>query len=300
MKIGVPVFGYQNFEVFQQHVSSHGFFTANLGDNMQSIAIRLLLDKIGVPREDVISVNRDDLVNYSGPPVALIMNGVFLDWSFPPPPQVKPLFIGFNAPEATIIRFRDYFVAHQPIGCRDRATAELFAKYDVDAFVTGCLTLTIPARTATPEAGKVLVVYGGVYNSGVGDFPAAALKTMPSSYYDRMAYVFQRKPLVGHPITLQDCLQVERYANALLEHYARHASLVITPLHHAATPCMALGIPVIICRHAMDPRFSFLSEITRVYTPQTFDQIDWSPAAVDVEPIRRKLTQLVQAQIAAL
>lgn len=300
MKIGVPVFGYQNFDVFRQHVASRGFFTANLGDNMQSIAIRLLLERIGVPAEDVVSVNRDDLANYSGPPVALIMNGVFLDWSFPPPPQVKPLFVGFNAPEVTIARFRDYFAAHQPIGCRDTATAEVFAKHGIEAYVTGCLTLTIPARNEPPVAGKVLLVYGGAYNTGVGDFPAAALKTMPSSHYDRMEYVFQRLPLASHPLTEQCCLQVERYARDLLDHYSRHASLVITPLHHAATPCMALGIPVVICRNAMDPRFSFLSEITSVYTPPTFDRIDWNPPAVDIEPIRRGLTQLVREKIAAL
>ena len=54
MKIGVPVFGYQHFTALERHVAQHGYFSANLGDNMQSIAVRLLLQRLGVQAGDIV------------------------------------------------------------------------------------------------------------------------------------------------------------------------------------------------------------------------------------------------------
>ena len=62
---------------------------------------------------------------------------------------------------------------------------------------------------------------------------------------------------------------------------------------------MALGIPVILCREAMDPRFSFLSTIMPIYTPENFDRIDWNPPAVDLGPIRQRLLELAGSIISA-
>jgi hypothetical protein len=120
---------------------------------------------------------------------------------------------------------------------------------------------------------------------------------MPASLLDHSDFVYQRIPLPHFPLNETECLEVEAYARALLDRYASTAKLVVTPLHHAATPCMALGIPVIICREQMDPRFSYLSTFIPVYTPETFGAIDWSPAAVDIEPVRHRLEGLVAASL---
>ena len=300
MKVGVPTFGYQHFAPFVSQHAENGFFTANIGDNMQSIAVRLLLQRLGVPAEDIVSVNRDTLRDYAGPPVAVVMNGVFLDWSFPLPENVRPIFIGFNTNEQTIAKFRDFFAKNEPIGCRDRATADLFLEHRIQAHVTGCLTLSIPPRTRAPQAGKVLAIYGGVYNSGVGEFPASVLKGMPSEYFDSLQFVSQRIPCMDYPLSAARCLEIEKYTKNLLDYYAANAKLAITPLHHAATPCMALGIPVILCRKAFDPRFSYLAELLPIYTTDSFHTIDWNPSPIDVEPIRRRLEQLVRDSFRAL
>ncbi|MDQ6438269.1 hypothetical protein RB623_29840 [Mesorhizobium sp. LHD-90] len=90
----------------------------------------------------------------------------------------------------------------------------------------------------------------------------------------------------------------ERVATGLLADYRRKASLVVTPLHHAASPCIAAGIPVIICRRAFDSRFTYLRQLLPVYTPENFHEIDWRPAPVDIGGIRANLLNLVGSEIA--
>lgn len=298
MKIGVLVFGYQNFKPFEQQMNGNGFFTCNLGDNMQSIASRLLLEELGLSKDDIISVNRDNLRNYSGIPVALIMNGVFEAWCFPLPKQITPIFVGFCASEATITANLREFESHQPIGCRDRATADIFLKHGIRAYVSGCITLTIPKRKNEPRFGRVTVIYGGSYSTGASDhFPSSLFKSMPRSFFDETEFIYHRLPVSSWPFDEDKCLNVESYARSLLSHYSENSRLVITSLHHAATPCMALGIPVIICRSQMDPRFSFLTELLPIYTTSDVFGINWHPKPVYIEPIRQLIRLMIREKI---
>lgn len=296
VKIGVPMFGYQHFDHCQRQVEKSGFFTANLGDNMQSIAIRKLLKRCGVADERVVSVNRDTLASYNGEPLAMIMNGVFPESSFPIPAQVTPIFIGLCVREPTIERFRDFFIQHQPIGCRDITTQQLFEKYGVQAYVTGCLTLSLPNRSVNDRQKKVFIVYGG----GSGNFPSQVLRHIPHDYLDNVEFIYHRLPLFDFPLDDTACHQVEAYSSSLLRRYAAHGKMIITPLHHVAAPCMAMGIPVIICRDEMDGRFSFLQTLTPIYTPDQFAQIDWHPQAVDTSSIRSNMQNLLRHAIRKL
>ncbi len=297
IKIGVPIFGYHHFAHCERQILRNGFFTANLGDNMQSIAIRQLLKRCGVSEDNMISINRDTLTSYDGEPVALIMNGVFPQTCFPTPPQVTPIFIGLCVREPTILRFRSYFESHQPIGCRDIETKNLFERHGISAYVTGCLTMTIAKRRAddaNERRQKVFIVYG----AGSGAFPAAVLKHIPKAHLDDSEFIFHRIPVSDFPLSEKRSLEVEAYALSLLKRYAAHAKLVITPLHHVAAPCMALGVPVIICREEMDSRFSYIREFIKIHTPETFEQIDWYPSPVNIDAIRDGMEQMVIKAIA--
>ncbi len=72
MKVGVLTFGYEGFEQFSRQVAERGFFTANLGDNMQSIAVGRALGQRGVGPERAVSIDRDTARHYDGPPIALV------------------------------------------------------------------------------------------------------------------------------------------------------------------------------------------------------------------------------------
>jgi hypothetical protein len=285
VRIGVPIFGYQNFRHFEGQVARRGYYTVNLGDNMQSIAVRALLRRIGVREEDIVSVNRDELRTFNGPAVHLIMNGVFGEHSFPISHNVRPIFIGFAAEESVITPNLDYLRQHQPIGCRDLATRAILQAHNVAAYVSGCLTMTLPTRTRTPEKTKLFVIYG----SFAGELPAQVLKNIPPEIMDTAEFVFHRVPRMNFPLSTAECLQMEKYAEGLLSDYAERATLVLTPLHHAATPCLALGIPTIICRSHEDWRFSYLRELLPVYTPERFSEIDWTPAPLNLDAVKATL-----------
>lgn len=130
-KLGVPVFSYSNFESFFRRLEGQGYFTTNLGDNMQSIAVRRLLRALGYSDADMVSVDRDTLPSYDGPPVSLIMNGVFPEWSFPIPDSVYPVFVGITVNRTVVARYREYYKHFEPIDCREPAS-KVGASYNRD------------------------------------------------------------------------------------------------------------------------------------------------------------------------
>lgn len=290
MKIGVLTFGYENF-------NPEIPYTVNIGDNVQSIAVRKLLKKIGVPKESILSINRDTLPQYSGPNAALIMNGVFYEHCFPLPNNIKPIFIGFCARENVIIKNKDYFAQNSPIGCRDKSTAESFKKLGIDAYVTGCLSMTIPNREESNNASKIVVVLGGRMEDSETYFPAEIFSHMPTEYFSQIKFIYQRMPMSEYPVSPSSCMKIENYALKLLKYYADNAKLIITPLHHVTAPCIGLGIPVILCRHEMKFSFDYLADILPFYTPNKFKEINWNPQPINIESTRSKLEHLTAAHV---
>ncbi len=295
MKIGVLTFGYENFEGFEKEHKRTGLFDINIGDNMQSLAARSLLRSLGVPDDDIISINRDTLSQYSGPPVALVMNAVFPAHSFPIPEQVKPVFVGFFATEKVVAENCEYLRKHGPIGCRDLNQCQVLARHGIEAEVTGCLTLGFPQRESPPAVPKMFVIYG----SGVGGLQANALRFAPDALLQSAEFVYQRWPAAHFPLMEEDRIAAERQAERLLERYRQQATLVLTPLHHAAAPCMALGIPVIMVREKTGGRFSYLKRLTHIYTPGEVEQINWAPPPVDLGPAKTILSNALKSRLAA-
>ena len=279
MKFGVLTFSYANFKIPALSISQNGFFSANIGDYMQTIAVRRLYRRLGICDEQILDIDRDTISEYSGEPVALLMCGYFFPWSFPLPEKITPIFIGFQTTEPVIKQHAVFFKEHEPIGCRDRDTVALFDKYGISAFASGCVTMTFEKRVTAPDNQKVLLVSG----AGAGAFPLDVLSHMPRRMLQTAEIVCQRKIVHSFPLSAQDMSDAEGYASYLLRDYRERATLIVTPLHHAATPCLASGIPVIICRKKSNSRFSLLRELTDIYTPDRFAKIDWgSPPAVEL------------------
>lgn len=289
-KFGVLRFGYENFFAFDELRRRDGSYDVNLGDNAQSIAVRNLLRDMGVGDEEILTVNRDTLSKYAGPPCSLIMNAVFFQQSFPLPPTIRPIFIGFQADEHVISSNLGLFKLHEPIGCRDRATTERMKNHGIAAFTTGCVTLTFPPRVQEPEHGRLLIVYGS-------EFPSSVLQYIPKELSERCEFIYHRLPVDEFPVSARTHQLAETYEKALLERYRTTATLVLTPLHHVAAPCMAMGIPVIVCRSKNDDRFSFLEELTPIYTPDQFSSIDWHPAELDVSGSRDRIRELLAMHV---
>jgi hypothetical protein len=293
VKYGVLTFSYRHFAHFETQLEAAGAYTVNLGDNMQSLATRGLYRELGIPDSAMIDIDRDSLATYDGPPVKLLMNGVFAAHCFPLPPQVHPIFVGFHAKLETLLPRLEELRRHQPIGCRDPHTQAILAANGIAAEVTGCVTLTLPRRPAGFKGRKVFAVVG----DGAGKLPASLFACMPRDLLARTELVFQRMPVFESPISSATMRHAERYAAHLLETYRREAALVVTPLHHAASPCMAAGIPVILARKNADVRFGHLATILRLHEPADFPTIDWQPTPPALDAVRSHIVQAVRSRL---
>src|SRR4051812_45605486 len=175
MKYGVLTFSYNNVISFRDALEKRGFYSVNLGDYMQTLAARNLYQAMGIADNDIVEIDRDCLSSYSGEKVALLMNGVFFKWSFPIPANIIPVFIGFRTDGRTASNHADFFKRYQPIGCRDTETTNLFRACGIEAFTSGCLTMTFRRRQQQPGEPKVFAIFG----AGDGAFPGEVLTYMP-------------------------------------------------------------------------------------------------------------------------
>ncbi|WP_019903263.1 polysaccharide pyruvyl transferase family protein [Methylobacterium sp. 77] len=294
MKIGILDFSYANAAKSIRKLHEDSFYTVNLGDNAQSIAARQLLSRLGCDTSDIVTVDRDTLPTYSGGPVALIMNGVFYERNFPVPNAVIPIFVGFCTKSIELIqRYRDWFKRYEPIGCRDIETARLFEAEGIEASVTGCVTMTFPLRVREPRKKRLFVVHG----SGAGKLPSTVLKHIPHHLLDDAEFLFHRLPVSELPLADSSRRWIERYEEDILDRYRNEASLVLTPLLHVASPCLAMGVPLVLCRKDRDTRFGFLQTLTRVYTPDEVSEIVWNPSPVDLRVLAESFGQELKRRL---
>ena len=275
---GVLGFGYGTFPHFLAALNAGRVVTGNLGDNAQTIASRELLQRLGVAPDQIVRVDRDGLASYAGPPVRLLMNGVFSVGSYPLAPNIEPIYVGFSAPAHILSDLLPHLAPHAPIGCRDQATADGLKALGLEAYVTGCVTITLSPRLQRPT--QTLVIVAG---NGPGALPSGLLRYVPADLFEQVEIIHHRAPLHELPASERSQDIFEAMELGLFEKYCS-ARLVLTPLHHVAAPCLALGAPVVIARRDLDPRFTALSEVAPVYTPERFSEIDWNPEPVNVSP----------------
>jgi hypothetical protein len=295
MKYGYLEFRYNNRRGFKAGGGEPSDVTINIGDNIQSLAIRRLFNRLGIPDSDIVGINRDDLPNYNGEPVMLMMNGCFYPHCFPLPYNITPIFFGFNTDSAPLVRkHRAILRQYQPIGCRDEATKKLLLDHGIQAYISGCLTLTYEKRPAPPTDGKVVIAYG----RGAGEFPGSLLPNIPPALLKDAEFVYQREPVKVMPLGTAEIAEADAVARRHVEFYAGKARLIVTPLLHVASPCIGMGIPVILARKDRNPRFTAINRLTPLYTPENFRHIDWSPDVVEVRPIQQAMTRIVARLIA--
>jgi Polysaccharide pyruvyl transferase len=196
----------------------------NVGDNIQTLAVTQHLKQVD------LYIDRDSLSSYRGDECVIVMNGWFSHRveNWPPSDAIHPIFFGFHmTAEAAgaYKKYASYFKEHEPIGCRDEGTALMLREWGVDAYRSGCATLTFPKRKTAPAAGVNILV-------------------------DCSKRLFKREDrkgleTVSHTIANVDYAAKNNYAAALLDFYRTRAKSVVTSRIHCAMPCVAMGIPVV-------------------------------------------------------
>lgn len=251
----------------------------NIGDYIQSLAAEQFTGR------DVVFVERDRLHEYSGETLKLIMNGWFmhLPENWPPSEDIIPLLTSIHINPDIGERMLsekgiEYLKKYGPVGCRDKRTEKLLQSKGIDAYFSGCLTLTL-GKTYKHNTQENTVCFVDPYYE-VSKSPLALLNyffTILSkrkiilkisrklngpysfksllrtlSFYRTYSQVFEDELLenaeyIKHSV-LESAFGCEEdkfeYARNLLQEYAA-SKLVVTSRIHAALPCIAMDTPVI-------------------------------------------------------
>jgi hypothetical protein len=250
----------------------------NLGNGMQIASIKHLYDIMKIKEDDLLKLDIHDLKTYRGEYVILPVNEVYSFYSFPFSEYIIPVFLGISFVDSdpdidddTIACFKRF----SPIGCRDEATLQIMRKYNVPAYLGGCLTIIFDKRSDVPENGKTFFI----------DVPPSLKKNIPEKLKNNSVFISHVYRDVPDEDSFDPDLSI--WAKQRLEKYKKEAALVISARMHAIAPCMAAGIPVICVLTGFHQKMKWIDKFIPIYTPDTFEHIDWNPDPVNIEAEKR-------------
>lgn len=233
----------------------------NLGDYVQSTAAKQFL-----PQVDEY-ITREGMHLYQNDDVKMIMNAWYManPDNFPPSTKIDPLYVSLHLNSSIIDKiFRpevvEHFKAHQPIGCRDNHTRDLLIARGVDAYYSGCMTLTLGQTYKRTNIGDEVIFVDVMHDSlSIKELMKQPLRlgkrilngrikelairrNLLKEYFDdevldNAAYFNQMVPYI-------DAREGFQMADAFLKRLSS-ARFVVTSRIHTALPCLAMGTPVI-------------------------------------------------------
>ncbi|MCM1139866.1 MAG: polysaccharide pyruvyl transferase family protein [Muribaculum sp.] len=253
--------------------------TFNIGDYVQSIAARQFLPSVD------LYIHREHLNDQQKEDLRLILNGWFMHnpENWPPCEKIHPLFVAFHmnklaetamlSPEGI-----DYLKKHEPIGCRDRYTESLLKSKGIEAYFSGCMTLTL-GRTYRHKEVENPKIYFTDLNSTLAHTPEFKIKCLWAVFTKiKLLRKIQKKMLgcgikramrtvAAFYVTYQSVMEDDlfataeyraheipdtfadddakfKYADQLLREYSE-AKFVVTSRIHCALPCLGIGTPVV-------------------------------------------------------
>ena len=263
-------------------LSVKGIKAQNIGDYIQALAASQFY-----PRLDGF-IDREKTNIYDDEEAAVIMNGWFIHnpQNWPPSEKIKPLFVAFHLNNSCKEKMLSevsvsYFKKHEPIGCRDTFTRDLLLSKGIDAYFSGCLTLTLGNKYQTKEQRRkgvyivdpiipnsadilsiILDVFGIIIRPKVICKLANKLKAsnkfinnilLASRFYRLYKLYFSEQDLINAEYIQHetahylDDFKDEKArldeAERLIKLYA-NAEYVITSRIHCALPCLGLKTPV--------------------------------------------------------
>lgn len=238
----------------------------NIGDYIQSLAALGFADSNNRP----IYINRENASSYDGEPLKLIMNGWFThtktnNWI--PSDKITPLFVSFHLNSSAISTVLNkeghaYFKKHEPIGCRDYFTVETLKEHGIEAYFTGCLTLTLDRYKNEESERDGVYIVDPLYNyptfNYIRNYPKGIFRYILNGHIFKLSKLKKHLSNIFSDELLNNAVYINQsipgnnmshdekfiMADNLLKKYAT-AKLVITSRIHCALPCLAMGTPVI-------------------------------------------------------
>lgn len=248
----------------------------NIGEDMQIFAIEHLYKYMNIDYRDVIRISMTQLRNYDGEKVILPWNFPFFG-KFSISSQIVPVYLSISILSGSVKDCLD--LAHYtPIGCRDQHSYNELTRYNIGAYLNGCLTAALPLRKTTGHEQKVFLV----------DIPQELYKYIPKE-------LLENSEKVTH-IHFNRHLN-EDFSRNLYNQYINEAKLIITSRLHCAVPCLAAGIPVIFACNKKSFRYTWVEKYIPIYEENNFAEINWKPEPVYYEDFKLKLLECAAKRI---
>jgi hypothetical protein len=162
----------------------------------------------------------------------------------------------------------------------DSSDHEAFRKNNIDAYLFGCITATLPKRIKKDSANKILCV----------DVPESIKKIISKQLPENRSVEFLSHIFYGDGIS--DIKDIKAVYKKLMEKYETEAELVITARLHCMSPCLAMGIPVIAVSDNCSPRMGWIDRYIPIYTPETYSKINWNPQPVSFEDTKDLMIEI--------
>ena len=250
----------------------------NLGDYIQKIAVKQFL------KGNITEIDRDNLKNYFGEKIKLIINGWFMEKpnNWPPSENIIPLFISFHINpiiKSDILNKKgvEYLKQHEPIGCRDLYTKLILEKKGIRAYFSGCLTLTLDREKLKIKNNfkkgilvinlidRILPKFLLLKNPSIRNLFKDSIQLIKYPY-KKIIYVLSRRRIkffldnqkkeikfLSQIIDANDTSVLKREKLAYEQLYAiANSELVLTSRIHSALPSVALEVPTIFISDGLD------------------------------------------------
>lgn len=221
----------------------------NTGDDVQTVAMQEIVQRcqpgaevVWCDRESLHEENKEELTH-------LIVSGWFMknpdNWPVHPS-YPKPLFVSFHINREQKVdlkliseKHRQFWKENEPIGCRDKGTRDLFNKFSVDAWFSGCATLTFQRKKNHQEDSYVLVA-DPFYHIYTKSYERHQLKRLfgknPKLPIRHVTNADSKRPHKDQKQRLKETLDL---LNTIC-----NAEYVVTSRIHIALPATAMGVPV--------------------------------------------------------
>ena len=270
----------------------------NLGDPIQSLAVLELYKRLGIAEAEIVPLDRYDLTDYAGHDVIVLINGAenyehfaYATRFLPVSSKIHPVFISLHLHRELSENELSTLRQNQPIGCRDEYTVRYLQSKGIDAFLTGCLTMLFDKREAKQQ-DKVFLV----------DCSASVMEHIPDSIKKDAVVLSQVIRMTtkapDHRLTLAETEEYNKTAEAQLNRYRDEAKLVVTSRLHVASPCAAMGIPVVLVRDTYDERYQFIDRFLPLYYPEELDRLDWEHLSACIpEKIKVTLIHIAKSML---
>lgn len=235
----------------------------NIGDDIQSYAAsKLVSNPVYIEREELNNII-DEL--------PAIISGWFMQnpENFPPSDNINPLFISFHG-KASVVNKKhfDYYKKHEPIGCRDYSTLNLFKSIGIKAYFSGCTTLTLKSPINEYERGDEILIVDLLRTNYTKDYRNTVKNNLiPKEWKNKVSYFSHFIDDLPSKSISERMKMVEE----ILLRYAK-AKLVVTSLIHCALPCIAMGTPVLFIDFGFNTnevkrdRFKGITDLMNIYS----------------------------------